>query len=451
MTSSTFGVNPLGYVGIDDQVQPQFISVDRAPNTNDWQSFNPGDEWRDISVDPPDVWQNVSVANQMGIWRKTTSSSSNGITELTADSGSNPVLPDGMGNINILGGTGVSTVATANTITINATGGGGSLDSLTGNTGSPVFPLSSNINIHGQNNITVTGVPSSHELDISLIGIVNHAVIVGGASNVLQNFTLADGHLLIGATGLDPVSAELTAGTGISIVSGPGSITISASGSGMGFTSIKEVKFESSGTYTPSSSTQSVLVRMVGGGGGGGNAPITNPSAVALGGGGGGGEYAEWFFDIATIGASQPVTIGAGGSSSMPQGGTTSLGSLLSAVGGFKGNDAVSSAVSVVAGGAGGITSPDGKIRISGQTGGSSFGFAAVGTVCGLSGYGGSSNLGHGANQPGISATATSSAGSNGSLYGAGGSGAATAGSFGSTTSGGSGANGVVIITEYIS
>lgn len=63
-----------------------------------------------------------------------------------------------------------------------------------------------------------------------------HAVLVGGASNTIVNKTLTDGQLLIGSTGNDPSTANLTAGTGISIVNGAGAITISAAGGGLTWT-----------------------------------------------------------------------------------------------------------------------------------------------------------------------------------------------------------------------
>ncbi len=44
---------------------------------------------------------------------------------------------------------------------------------------------------------------------------------------------LTDGQLVIGSTGVDPVSANLVSGSGISITNGPGSITISSTGGGL--------------------------------------------------------------------------------------------------------------------------------------------------------------------------------------------------------------------------
>jgi hypothetical protein len=59
-----------------------------------------------------------------------------------------------------------------------------------------------------------------------------HGVLVAEGTSAFNPIVLAAGHILIGTTASDPASATLTAGTGISISSVTGSITISATGSG---------------------------------------------------------------------------------------------------------------------------------------------------------------------------------------------------------------------------
>lgn len=66
--------------------------------------------------------------------------------------------------------------------------------------------------------------------------VTNHAVLVGGASNAITSLPLTNGQLPIGSTGADPSAATLTAGTGISIVNGAGSITINGVGAGLTWT-----------------------------------------------------------------------------------------------------------------------------------------------------------------------------------------------------------------------
>lgn len=58
------------------------------------------------------------------------------------------------------------------------------------------------------------------------------------ALNNLGLPTLTNGQVWIGSTGFNPVNATLTAGTGMSIVNGAGSITLNAAGGGMTWTTV---------------------------------------------------------------------------------------------------------------------------------------------------------------------------------------------------------------------
>jgi hypothetical protein len=59
---------------------------------------------------------------------------------------------------------------------------------------------------------------------------------VGGASNAITSIALTNGQLAIGSTGADPSAATLTAGTGVTITNGAGSITVNAAGGGLTWT-----------------------------------------------------------------------------------------------------------------------------------------------------------------------------------------------------------------------
>lgn len=65
-----------------------------------------------------------------------------------------------------------------------------------------------------------------------------HAVLIGGAANAVSNLALTNGQLPIGSTGADPSAATLTAGTGIGVTNGAGSITISSVGGGLTWTTV---------------------------------------------------------------------------------------------------------------------------------------------------------------------------------------------------------------------
>ena len=65
----------------------------------------------------------------------------------------------------------------------------------------------------------------------SAVTVTQHSPLIGASSNGITSAgPLTDGQLLIGHTGNDPSVATLTAGTGISITNGAGSISISSSG-----------------------------------------------------------------------------------------------------------------------------------------------------------------------------------------------------------------------------
>lgn len=81
-------------------------------------------------------------------------------------------------------------------------------------------------------NLSAAGVVSYDGAGVFTGSILTlHSPLIGGASNAIVSLgPLTDGQLVIGSTGVDPVPATLTAGSGISIVNAGGSITISSSG-----------------------------------------------------------------------------------------------------------------------------------------------------------------------------------------------------------------------------
>lgn len=64
--------------------------------------------------------------------------------------------------------------------------------------------------------------------------LTQRAPVIGDAANEIKTTAaMTDGQLLIGSTGADPVPAAITAGTGISVSNGAGSITLSTVGGGV--------------------------------------------------------------------------------------------------------------------------------------------------------------------------------------------------------------------------
>ncbi len=210
-------------------------------------------------------------------------------------------------------------------------------------------------------------------------------------------------------------------------------------------------RFTSSGTYTPTLGTNSIIVEGCGGGGGGGGTPVTSNIAGynSMGGAGGAGAYAKGRFTTGFSGAT--VTIGSGGTGASNaaggNGGPTSLGAIFSVAGGVGGVIGTNNSSANAQGGSqGGGAITGGTLESSvGAAGG--VGIASAGGNIG--GAGGMSLFGAG---PGGSACTTTTASpgqtANATNFGAGSTGG-VAGQNQSAQAGGAGAPGVIIIYEY--
>lgn len=204
--------------------------------------------------------------------------------------------------------------------------------------------------------------------------------------------------------------------------------------------------FTASGTYTPTIGMSYVIIEVQGGGGGGGGAAIPSVGNMSLGAPGGGGAYGKGSFTAATIGASRPVTVGAAGvgasSTAGTNGGTSSVGPLISAPGGV-GGSLLNNQVPPQYNGNGVPTAqPSGAniVGFAGTTSGLSY---AQSASFGWGGFGGDSNYGGGG-----TISPVNSAGATSVNWGAGGGGVA-AGSGSAALAGGNGKGGIVIIWEY--
>jgi len=213
--------------------------------------------------------------------------------------------------------------------------------------------------------------------------------------------------------------------------------------------SVVQQFFITNGTYTPTAGMVYCEVKLVGGGGAGGGCAATGAGQTSVGGGGGGGEYAEGVFSAATIGVSQAVTCGAGGTgvsgAAGNNGSTTSLGALLTAGGGLGGAFGAAGASSSAGPGTGGTGGSGGTYHVKGwqgQQGQGSFTGVLV-----LGGAGGNSPFGSGGTGywSGLGANGTNAFG-----YGAGGGGSSNYISSGSAFAGGAGTIGCILVTEYV-
>ncbi len=66
--------------------------------------------------------------------------------------------------------------------------------------------------------------------------VTNHDILIGSTNKAITSLALTNGQLAIGSTGADPSAATLTAGTGVSIANGAGTITVNALGGGLTWT-----------------------------------------------------------------------------------------------------------------------------------------------------------------------------------------------------------------------
>jgi hypothetical protein len=103
-----------------------------------------------------------------------------------------------------------------------------------GSSGAPTFRtlVAADIPNLDASKITTGTLPVSRGGTGSTSFTGNAIVTTNAAGTALTTQTLTDGQILIGSTGNAPVAATLTAGTGISIASTGGSITISTSANG---------------------------------------------------------------------------------------------------------------------------------------------------------------------------------------------------------------------------
>ncbi|MBE8915080.1 phage tail protein [Enterobacter kobei] len=214
--------------------------------------------------------------------------------------------------------------------------------------------------------------------------------------------------------------------------------------------------FTASGTYTPTSGTKKIRVRLVGGGGGGGSAAgNTNANWVSLGTGGSAGTYGESTIIDATSITTVSVTVGNGGGggfagSAGSAGGSSSFGAYIvapgGAAGGAGGSNSVTTPVFIADGSpTGNCTGTSVLVNIPGG------GYLGQVTSSGTTGQGmkgsagGNSFIGIGGGASQVNTVARA-----GSGYGSGGAGGVAAQVVSTNVApGGSGATGIVIVEEY--
>jgi hypothetical protein len=245
--------------------------------------------------------------------------------------------------------------------------------------------------------------------------------------------------------------AEAITGTSTTTAMTPASTKAALNDASNGYRLKEVVEYVAGGTFTKASypGLRAVRVRLVGGGGAGGGSSAPAAGNHSKGGGGGGGGYAESFILAASLGTSETITIGAGGTgvsgANGNDGGASSFGTLVAANGGEGGNFAAASTIATSAVGLLGGLGTAGDILVAGGAGAHGTGNATLGT----GGAGGSSALGGGGRSVYTGAGSGSTTGIAGQQYGGGGGGSASNAS-GAARLGGAGAAGIVIVEVYV-
>lgn len=299
---------------------------------------------------------------------------------------------------------------------------------------------------------TAIGVPSGGTGRGTL---TTHGVLIGeGTAAINQTVAGTTGQMLLGVTGADPAfgnNPTITGGTIDNAVIGgttptAGSFTnLTATGTLTGFPGrlINIQTITTSGTYTPTAGTNSIIVELVGGGGGGGGTPATGAAQFAVGSGGGSGAFARSRITSGFSGAT--VTIGAAGAGASGAGGTNGTQSVFGAItapgggGGSAGAATTNTSSSAVTGGsAATIATGATIINAGGQMGQLALatGVIVSGSIGGASAYGGPGS-------PTFQGTGGAATG-----FGSGGGGVGASINQGAFT-GGAGKQGVVIVYEF--
>ena len=289
-------------------------------------------------------------------------------------------------------------------------------------------------------------------------------LLYSSSANVIGGITTAnDGVLITSNSGVPSWLANSgTAGYVLTANSGAPP-SWQAAGSGSGFfdqVNTQTIKATGSFTYTPTTGTTYAIFELQGGGGGSAGC-VGGSSVGSVAGGGGGGAYQKILVsgtaNLAAITGSVGVggTAGSSGLNNGGAGGNTTLvinsGSTWTSAGGAAGGTQNSNASAQTNGGYVGGTNTSGTngTLIFGQAGGPSgigtIGAAALATQS-FGSRGGSSMLGQSVTDTGLGASSRATAGL---LYGGGAAGATNG--TGVNLAGAAGAQGVVIITEYIS
>ena len=197
------------YLGVRAILPPDLQLALRAPTSSD-KAYVKGTLWLDTLATTAYMWPGT------GNWIALGSGTVGAIVTLTGDSGGaiSPVA----GNIDILGGSGVSVVGTAGTLTISLTGGGVAMDSFVPDAGTnPVVPTALGaVTMAGTaNQITTTGGLNTLTFSIPAVFIAPGSIEATTTALIGTGLTVTTGGILV--SGGDIINSHSDAATDVTI------------------------------------------------------------------------------------------------------------------------------------------------------------------------------------------------------------------------------------------
>jgi len=222
------GLWPLSYMGVEPVSPPLILTDDRAPTTNDYKNFNVGTLWVDRNTAPlEDIYMLVNKDNNVARWIKISVVGGAAIETLT---GNNAVAvgPDAAKNIDIVGSGPYTITGNAGTWTLTLSDDGTLATSYLTDDANSAVPAANVLTVAGGLNIDTSSAGST--VTIATPTLAEGPLYIDATGAYTSLGTGNDGEVLIGQTGGDPAWSTITAGTGITIVNGANSITLSVTG-----------------------------------------------------------------------------------------------------------------------------------------------------------------------------------------------------------------------------
>jgi len=197
------GINIFSYVGAEPITPYNFVSYERNPTEDDYHGYDVGDRWlNDVSKI---VWVLVERDENVATWQKL---GTTGIRSFTPDTGIT-VEYDSNRNINVVGGTNITTVGSTNTLSIEVDTDT-VVDSCKTDSGTAV-PSSGELNVLGGTNINITG--SGNTITVNVLEdatVSTYITDLGNASPAFGSLSVFGGTDLETSASGNTITAALT-------------------------------------------------------------------------------------------------------------------------------------------------------------------------------------------------------------------------------------------------